>query len=78
MLSASALSLTGSFAMSSLSFASSAPAVADRMHVPAISLNDGRTECAWDCDQGILRTEVWHHLAAIVDGGPKIITFVMD
>ena len=43
-----------------------------------ISLNDGRTECAWDCDRGMLKTGVWHHVATIVDGGPKIITFIVD
>ena len=43
-----------------------------------ITLNDGRTESSWDCDRGILKTGIWHHVAIIVDGGPKIITFVID
>jgi hypothetical protein len=43
-----------------------------------IVLNDGRTECSWDCDNGILETGRWHHVAVIVDGGPKLITFVVD
>ena len=43
-----------------------------------IRLNDGRTESAWDCDQHILKSGVWHHIAVIVDGGPKIITFLVD
>jgi len=43
-----------------------------------IILNDGRTENRWDCDPGILEVGKLHHVAAIVDGGPKIITFVVD
>jgi len=43
-----------------------------------IVLNDGRTESRWACDPGALRPGVLHHLAAIVDGGPKVITFVVD
>jgi hypothetical protein len=41
-------------------------------------LNDGRTENRWDCDQGLLKPDKLHHLVAIVDGGPKIISFVVD
>lgn len=43
-----------------------------------IVLNDGRTENRWDCDPGVLREGGLHHLVVIVDGGPKIITFVVD
>jgi hypothetical protein len=43
-----------------------------------IVLNDGRSESRWDCDPGMLRPGRLHHVAAIVDGGPKIITFVVD
>ena len=43
-----------------------------------IILNDGRTENRWDCDPGMLETGKLHHLVVIVDGGPKIITFVTD
>ena len=41
-------------------------------------LNDGRSECRWDCDPGLLQAGRWHHVAAIVDGGPKLILFVVD
>jgi len=41
-------------------------------------LNDGRAENRWDCDPGCLKAGESHHVAVIVDGGPKIITFVMD
>jgi hypothetical protein len=43
-----------------------------------IVLNDGRTENRWDCDPGIIEAGKTHHLVAIVDGGPKIISFIVD
>lgn len=43
-----------------------------------IVLNDGRTENRWDCDPGLLEVGKLHHLVAIVDGGPKLILFVVD
>ena len=43
-----------------------------------IILNDGRTENRWDCDPGSLHPGQLQHLAVVVDGGPKIITFLVD
>jgi hypothetical protein len=43
-----------------------------------VVLHDGRTENRWECDPGVLREGVHHHIAVIVDGGPRIITFVVD
>jgi hypothetical protein len=43
-----------------------------------IVLNDGRSESCWDCDPGLLSAGKPHHILANVDGGPKIITFVVD
>lgn len=43
-----------------------------------IILQDGRTENRWDCDPGLLQGGQSHHLTAIVDGGPHIISFVVD
>lgn len=43
-----------------------------------IELSDGTNRAAWDCDPGLLRPNQLHHVAIIVDGGPKIITFVID
>ena len=43
-----------------------------------ILLNDGRTENRWDCDPGVIETGKTHHLVAIVDGGPKIMSFIVD
>jgi hypothetical protein len=43
-----------------------------------IVLNDGRSESRWDCDPGLLQTGRKHHIAIGIDGGPRIITFVVD
>ena len=43
-----------------------------------IILNDGRTENRWTSDPGLLNGDSQHHVAIIVDGGPKIICFVVD
>ncbi len=43
-----------------------------------IVLNDGRTESRWASDPGSIQPGKLHHITAIVDGGPKIITFVID
>ncbi len=41
-------------------------------------ISDGQRECSWDTDLGTVTPNRWHHVAAIVDGGPKIISFVVD
>jgi len=43
-----------------------------------IALHDGRTENRWETDPGLFEANRTHHLVAIVDGGPKIISFVVD
>ena len=43
-----------------------------------ITLNDGRTECAWASDRNLLTAGKTHHAVITVDGGPKIIMFVVD
>ncbi len=43
-----------------------------------IVMNDGATENRWDCDRGLLETGRPHHIVVNVDGGPKIITFIID
>lgn len=43
-----------------------------------IILNDGNAGCSWECDRGILKPGVLHHIVITVDGGPRIITFVVD
>jgi hypothetical protein len=44
----------------------------------SIVLNDGRTECRWATDPGLLVPNSLHHVVVIVDGGPKVISFVVD
>lgn len=47
-----------------------------------LSLSDGRHEASWDSDPGTgpgtLKVGAWQHVAVIVDGGPKLILFVVD
>jgi len=43
-----------------------------------IVLNDGRTENRWACDPGWLKTGCLYHIVVSVDGGPRIVTFVVD
>lgn len=44
----------------------------------SLTLHDGRQECAWASDPILLQIGKLHHVAVIVDGGPKIITWVID
>ncbi|MEI6232842.1 MAG: LamG-like jellyroll fold domain-containing protein [Planctomycetota bacterium] len=43
-----------------------------------ITINDGRQEATWDCDQGKVVAGKSQHVVVTVDGGPKIITFVVN
>jgi hypothetical protein len=43
-----------------------------------LTLNDGRSESSWESDEGLLRLNAWQHMTIIVDGGPKLITFVIN
>ncbi len=43
-----------------------------------ILLSDGRSQASWDCDTGVLQAGLRHHVVVSVDGGPKIISFVID
>ena len=45
---------------------------------PSLVLGDGRTTAVWEGDEGSLAGEGWRHVVATVDGGPKIITFIVD
>lgn len=38
----------------------------------------GLTRSSWDCDPGLLRGGCEHHVVFIVDGGPKLVTVVVD
>ncbi len=41
-------------------------------------LNDGRCESHWDCGPEVLSAGQKHHIVIVVDGGPKIISFIVD
>jgi hypothetical protein len=41
-------------------------------------LSDSYTENRWHCEPGLLQQGRTHHVSVIVDGGPKIIVFVID
>jgi hypothetical protein len=43
-----------------------------------IVLNDGRTENVWTSDPDMVQAGKPGHVSVIVDGGPKIISFVVD
>ena len=43
-----------------------------------LTLADGKTQAEWSTDPGLLTSGKRHHVVAIVDGGPKLITFVVD
>ncbi len=43
-----------------------------------LTLHDGRQQVGWDSDRGTLQAGKCHHVVITVDGGPKIITFVVD
>ena len=44
----------------------------------SLLLNDGRQEVAWESDRGIVKAGQLQHVVITVDGGPKIITFIVD
>jgi hypothetical protein len=43
-----------------------------------ITLNDGRNDSSWDSDASALRPGSVQHMIITVDGGPKIIAFIVD
>ncbi len=43
-----------------------------------LELSDGAYDFAWDADAGILRPGERQHVVAIVDAGPRIVSFLVD
>ncbi|NNJ85652.1 MAG: LamG domain-containing protein [Akkermansiaceae bacterium] len=43
-----------------------------------VYFSDGKHDGRWASDQGLLKAGQTHHVTAIVDGGPNIITFIVD
>ncbi len=44
----------------------------------SLAMSDGRLRSSWNCDPGMLREDVAHHIAFVVDGGPNIISVLVD
>ena len=44
----------------------------------AIAFGDGKRSGAWDVDKGLLKPGTWHHVVFIVDGGPGIVSCIVD
>jgi len=45
---------------------------------PGAMWGNGLCESAWDCDRGLIRSGRLHHVVFIVDGGPKVISVLVD
>ena len=43
-----------------------------------ILFSDGRTHAAWETEQGVLGENDIHNVTVVLDGGPKIISIVVD
>jgi hypothetical protein len=43
-----------------------------------LSIGDGERRSSWNCDTGLLSEGRRHHVAFVVDGGPNIITVLVD
>jgi len=43
-----------------------------------ITVHDGRTQNRWSSDEGVLTAGKLHHAVIVVDGGPNVISFVVD
>ena len=45
---------------------------------PGARWGNGLAECSWDCDHGLIETGREHHVVFILDGGPKLISVLVD
>ncbi len=43
-----------------------------------IEIGDGENVGRWECDRDILKARARHHVVITVDGGPNVISFVVD
>jgi hypothetical protein len=43
-----------------------------------VIMNDGSFTAFWDCDRDLLKTDQLHHIVFTVDGGPNLITVLVD
>jgi hypothetical protein len=44
----------------------------------ALTFGDGKRSATWDVDRGLLKPGKWHHVVFIVDGGPGIVSCIVD
>lgn len=50
----------------------------DKENTLRITLSDGVSQSSWTLDANILKTNHLHHVIAIIDSGPRVISFVID
>lgn len=46
--------------------------------MPGAGTGNGGIECSWDCDRGLLEAGKLHQILFIIDGGPKLISVMVD
>jgi hypothetical protein len=50
----------------------------DEHNALRIDMNDGKNSGFWSCDRDLVAPGEWHHVAMIVDGGPNLISMVVN
>jgi len=43
-----------------------------------LELADGQNKVAWACDPNLLKAGKPHHVVAVVDAGPRVVSFIVD
>jgi hypothetical protein len=43
-----------------------------------LDISDGARSFGWNCDPNLIKPDALHHVVFVVDGGPKVISVVMD
>ncbi|MBM3748519.1 MAG: hypothetical protein FJW34_22315 [Acidobacteria bacterium] len=49
-----------------------------RRHTLELEISDGARRFRWDSDPMLVGPDAWHHASFMVDGGPKVISVVVD
>ncbi|MEI8207407.1 MAG: hypothetical protein WCG03_11055, partial [Kiritimatiellales bacterium] len=50
----------------------------DSNQVVTISIGDGKITNFWSLDKDLLKTNTDHHIVFVVDGGPDVISVIVD
>ena len=45
---------------------------------PGVTFTDGKLSATWDVDRGLVKAGTWHHVVFIADGGPAVISCIVD